>query len=152
MGRAIAYCVRRDLVLGRIYYGTLFSPFSRTYFAALAAFHSFLALKERPIQALTKTLYTARRSTRLLSFLLQRGGNHEARRHGGTLASFGYGCEPGFQVQCVHKQITNGTLITLKPSPHDVQFLRNVDLFDSDLRSFASPSTHVWPSRPCERN
>jgi len=111
MGRAIAYCVRRDLVLGRIYYGTLFSPISRTYFAALAVFHSFLALKERRIQALTKTLYMARRSTRLLSFLLQRGGT---TRPGGTVVQWRLlvmAAEPGFQEQCVPEQITKWNIV-----------------------------------------
>ncbi len=46
---------------------------SRTYFAALAVFHSFLALKERRTQDLTKTLYMARRRRRTLFFTVTEG-------------------------------------------------------------------------------
>jgi hypothetical protein len=83
-------CTGKDLL------GTLLSPISRTYFAALAVFHSFLALKERRIKALTKTLYMARRSIRLL-FISVAEGRAELRgpEAGSKLASFGYGCRAG---------------------------------------------------------
>jgi hypothetical protein len=94
MKRRYRTCVRRDLVLGRIYLGRcLILPLSRTYFAALAVFHSFLALKERRTQDLTKTLYMARRRRRILFFTVteERNSAKGRWRHGdGKLASFGF--------------------------------------------------------------
>ena len=57
---------------------------SRTYFAASAVFHSFLALKERRTQDLTKTLYMARRRRRILSFTVTEGAELQ-RAAGGTV-------------------------------------------------------------------
>lgn len=94
MERRFHTCVRRDLVPGRIYLGRcFFLHHSRTYFAALAVFHSFLALKERRTQDLTKILYMARRRTRRLSFAVteERDSTKGPWRQGdGTLASFGF--------------------------------------------------------------
>jgi hypothetical protein len=98
--------VRRDLVLGRILLGTLLSALSRTYFAALAGIRSFLAPKERRIQALTKKLYMALRSKRILSFSVAEGWNQQRPwRQCGKLASFGFmAAEPVLEEQfCPNK-------------------------------------------------
>jgi hypothetical protein len=72
-------CTGKDL-LGTLLFFTL----SRTYFAALAVLHSFLALKERRTQDLTKTLYMARRRRRILSFTVTEERNLQ-RAAGGTV-------------------------------------------------------------------
>jgi hypothetical protein len=70
----------------------------------------------------------ARRSTRILSYLLQRGRNHKARRQVVNWRLFGFmAAEPDLQEQCLPQQITNGTLFKLKPPPHAVHFLENRD-------------------------
>jgi hypothetical protein len=70
----------------------------------------------------------ARRSTRILSFLLQRGQNHKARRQVVNWCLLGFmAAEPDLQEQYLPQQITNGTLFKLKPPPHAVHFLENRD-------------------------
>jgi hypothetical protein len=71
-----------------------FFTLSRTYFAALAVFHSFLALKERRTQGFDEDIiYGATTHTNTFLYLLQRGGILQRAAGGtgdGTLASFGF--------------------------------------------------------------
>jgi hypothetical protein len=90
-----------------------FFTHSRTYFAALAVFHSFLALKERRTQHLTKTLYMARRRRRILSFTVTEGAELQ-RAAGGTVRVhwrlWFLAAEPHTAEQFwPSSQITNGT-------------------------------------------
>lgn len=93
--------MRRDLVLGRIILGTLLLPLSRTYFAALAVFHSFLAFKERRIQALTKIIIHGATKYTNISFTV--AGEAVTTRPGGTVVnwrSFWFmAAEPGLKEQ-----------------------------------------------------
>jgi len=73
---------------GCLPWDVFFFSHSRTYFAALGAFHSFSSSTERGIQALTRTLYMARRSKRMFPFISQRSGAsrpQEARGEFGVL-------------------------------------------------------------------
>ena len=109
--------------------GRCLLPLSRTYFTAMAVFHSFQALKEQRIQDLTKTLYMARRSTRTFSFLLQKSGTTKAAGGKGVQWRLGsMAAEPDLEEQfCLNKSQME-QWFTLKPSIMMCTFLRNLDL------------------------
>jgi hypothetical protein len=120
---------------------------SRTYFAALTVFHSFLALKERRIQTLTKTSDMARRSTRILSFLLQRGRNHKARRQVVIRRLFGFSCRarPPRAVSVLKNHKWN--MVHTQAFASCCALSQESRLIESHLSIVSSPLTRVWPSR-----
>lgn len=84
----IIRCAPRSCTGKDFTWDVAFAPFSNI-FTALAVLHSFLALQERRIQALTKTYIWRDEANEHFPFLLQRNGITRPRRQGGKLASFG---------------------------------------------------------------